>query len=162
MIWVSRKRCVHRSDQVRHSAESCMVWYLLPLLRRGRSYSLNEPNSIGIFTNVELLPTPLKCVISDGEANQTILKSILRAIQVFFNVCITHALALLIPSSHLTKLASSPSPHTGVHRNDIRMSCGYGPNRFLCPVPQRRYKRFPTLKYGWRACDTGEQGDYCC
>ena len=60
------------SDQVRHSA-----------VRRGRACR--------IFTNTELSPTLLKYVISDGEANQTILDGIrsLRAIQVF-NVCITH------------------------------------------------------------------------
>jgi hypothetical protein len=47
--------------------------HLLPLLRRGRSYSLNEPNSVGIFTNAELLPTLLKYLISDSEANLTVL-----------------------------------------------------------------------------------------
>ena len=59
----------------------------------GLTHSLNEPESVGIFTNAELLPTLLKVlpntpsvkyVIYDGEANQTILDSIrsLRAIQV--------------------------------------------------------------------------------
>ena len=51
---------------------------LLPLLRRGRSYILNEPNSVGTFTNAKLLPTLLDSISS------------LRAIQVF-NVWITHA-----------------------------------------------------------------------
>ena len=73
--------------------DSCMVCcHLLPLVRRQRSYSLNEPNSVGIFTNAELLPTLLKYVISDGEANQTILdsKRSLRAIQVS-NQCMQHS-----------------------------------------------------------------------
>ena len=73
--------------------DSCMVCcHLLPLLRRRRSYSLNKPNPVGIFTNTELLPTLLKYVISDGEANQTILDSIrsLRANQVF-NQCMQHS-----------------------------------------------------------------------
>ena len=59
----------------------------------GLTHSLNEPESVGIFTNAELLPTLLKVlpntpsvkyVIYDGEASQTILDSIrsLRAIQV--------------------------------------------------------------------------------
>jgi long-chain acyl-CoA synthetase len=59
----------------------------------GLTHSLNEPNSVGIFTNAELLPTLLKVlpntpsvkyVIYDGEANQTILDSMrsLRDIQV--------------------------------------------------------------------------------
>jgi long-chain acyl-CoA synthetase len=60
----------------------------------GLTHSLNEPNSVGIFTNAELLPTLLKVlpntpsvkyVVYDGEANQTTIDSIcsLRAIQVF-------------------------------------------------------------------------------
>ena len=59
----------------------------------GLTHSLNEPESVGIFTNAELLPTLLKVlantpsvkyVIYDGEADQTILESIrsLRAIQI--------------------------------------------------------------------------------
>ena len=59
----------------------------------GLTHSLNEPDSVGIFTNAELLPTLLKVlpktpsvkyVIYDGEAKETIIDSIrsLRAIQV--------------------------------------------------------------------------------
>ena len=59
----------------------------------GLTHSLQEPNSVGIFTNAELLPTLLtvlpqtpsvKYVIYDGEAKQTIIDSIrsLRAIEV--------------------------------------------------------------------------------
>ena len=60
----------------------------------GLTHSLNEPNSVGIFTNAELLPTLLKVlpqtptvkyVVYDGEPKQAILDSIrsLRDIQVF-------------------------------------------------------------------------------
>ncbi|KAF8800344.1 long-chain-fatty-acid-CoA-ligase [Phlegmacium glaucopus] len=59
----------------------------------GLTHSLNEPNSVGIFTNAELLPTLLKVlpqtpsvkyVIYDGEPKQGIIESIhsLRDIQV--------------------------------------------------------------------------------
>jgi long-chain acyl-CoA synthetase len=59
----------------------------------GLTHSLNEPNSVGIFTNAELLPTLLKVlpqtpaikyVIYDGEPKQATIDSIraLRAIQV--------------------------------------------------------------------------------
>jgi hypothetical protein len=41
---------------------------LLPLGEEGLT-SLNEPNSVGVFTDAELLPIPLKYVISDDEAN---------------------------------------------------------------------------------------------
>jgi len=50
LIWVSDDCSFRRST--RHS---CMDYS--PLLRRGRSYSLNDPNSVGIFTNAELLLT---------------------------------------------------------------------------------------------------------
>ena len=61
--------------------------------QEGLTHSLNEPNSVGIFTNADLLPTLLKVlpdtpsvkyVIYDGEAKQTVLDSIrsLRDIQV--------------------------------------------------------------------------------
>ena len=60
----------------------------------GLTHSLNEPSSVGIFTNAELLPTLLKVlpntpsvkyVIYDGEENQSTLDSIrsLRSILVF-------------------------------------------------------------------------------
>lgn len=60
----------------------------------GLTHSLNEPNSVGIFTNAGLLPTLLKVlpqtpsvkyVIYDGEPKPTIIDSIrsLRDIQVF-------------------------------------------------------------------------------
>jgi long-chain acyl-CoA synthetase len=121
-------------DQVRHS---CMDYgSLLPLLRRGGSYSLNKPNSVGIFTNAELLPTLLKYVISDSEANQTILDSIpsLRAIQVF-NVCITHANLIasvgavnVLLGHHLTYEDSSFVELAMIF---VSMPCGYGPVKTL-------------------------------
>ena len=76
LIWVSRRTmCVQhvRSNQVPHSLMVC------------------RPNSVGIFTNAELLPTLLKYVISKVKRTKlflTVIRS-LRAIQVF-NVCNTH------------------------------------------------------------------------
>ena len=72
--------------------DSCMVYCHLPLLRRGRSYSLNEPNSMGMFTNAELLPS-LKYVISDGERTKLFLTNIIHfaPFKSSVNVYNTHA-----------------------------------------------------------------------
>ena len=112
---------------------------LLPLLGRGRSYSLNDPNCVGIFTNTELLPTFLKYVTSDGEANETILDSTrsLRAIQVF-NLRVTHA-NLIAPVGAVNVLLGFlvhfpyfPLARVLEHVVElvmifVGMPCGYGP-----------------------------------
>ena len=64
--------------------ESLRIAYL-PLLRRGRSYSLidnNESSSVGIFTNELKASNSSKMFISDGEANQIILDSAIQSYRI--------------------------------------------------------------------------------
>ena len=49
------------------------VTYIATALAKGRSYSLNDPNSVDIFMDVELFPILLKYVISDGEQKCTVI-----------------------------------------------------------------------------------------
>ena len=119
-----------------------------------RSYSTaNEPSSVRIFTNTGLLPTLFKFVISDGEANQTILDGF--------------TFASLMPTSSvggplgLPRL-STPSPRTGAHRGVnkvtifVGMPCGYERVMTLTDASIRNCKggnkSFPTFTYGWRTC----------
>ena len=128
----------------------------LPLLRPGRSYSLNEPKSVGIFVNAELLPTLLKYVISDDEVNLwKLFDSIrsLRAIQVF-NACIT-----LMPTSSRpfnVLLGHHPTYEDSVLVELVMSSSACHtvtdlsrPHRCLCLELRKRYNSF-WPNYGWR------------
>ena len=67
LIWVSR-RTTYSTRILRLDTSYIVCGHLLQ--RQGRPCSLNKFNSVGLFANAELLPTLLKYVISDGEANQ--------------------------------------------------------------------------------------------
>ena len=127
LIWGRRAQLVP-SDQI----HSCMV--CAPLLRRGRPYSLKEPNSVSIFTNAELLPTLLQYVISDGGAKQSILDGIrsLHIIQAF-NVCITHA-NLIASVGGVNVLHGHRLTYEDGFLVELVLPCAYGPVKAQTPL----------------------------
>ena len=149
------------SDQSEQASHSCMVsrlcGHLLPLFRRGRSYLLNEPNFVGIFTNSELLPILLRYVISVFLTAYVHFAPFKSSTFASFMQTSSHplmsSLAIISPTNIKLPRLFIPSPRTEAHRgvgNDIRghamrLQMRRDPHRCLCPELQIRYKRFPAL-----------------
>ena len=178
LIWVSRRTtCSMRTfgpvwtgKSLLHGlATPRLCGHLLPLLRRGRSYSLKEPNSSAYsrITNAELLSILLKYVISEfltAYGHFALFKSSTFASSSLMPTSshpLMSSLAIISPTNIKRPRLSTPSPRTGAHRgngNDIRghamrLQTRRDPHRCLSPELQRRYKRFPAfwlayLRYG--------------
>jgi hypothetical protein len=110
-------------------------------------YSLNEPNSVGIFTNAELLPTLLKYVIPVDSIRS------LRAIQLDSSLKASTFASLMPTSSHPLALSISsslaiisPTKIVSLFSTPTYWSTSW--RHRLCPELQRRYKCFPAFNYG--------------
>ena len=124
-------------------AQARYVSHLLPLLKGGRSYSLNWPNSVGIFTNAEFLP--LFSNVSSPMMKRT---KLFLTVYVHFALFKSSNFASLMPtSSHPLAMSSLASLSTPIPCNvmelvmifvhAMRLRPRQDPHRCLCPDLQR-------------------------